>query len=72
MEYPGGKNQHFQHLLSISFHRGQKAAEAARDICNVYREGVIGERAAQKWLVVNHLHSVGFCRKTQSLGASRA
>ncbi|UYV73106.1 hypothetical protein LAZ67_10001839 [Cordylochernes scorpioides] len=28
---------------------GQKAAEAARDICNVYGKGVIGKRAAQKW-----------------------
>ena len=49
MDYPGGKNEHFRHLLFFAFHRGQKAAEAARDICNVYGEGVIGERAAQKW-----------------------
>ena len=49
MEYPGGKNQHFRHLLFFAFHRCQKAAEAAHDICNVYGEGVISERAAQKW-----------------------
>ncbi|UYV83500.1 hypothetical protein LAZ67_23001248 [Cordylochernes scorpioides] len=49
MKYPGGKNQHFRHLLFLRFHRGQKAGEAARDICNVYGKGVIGERAAQKW-----------------------
>ncbi|UYV73730.1 hypothetical protein LAZ67_11000570 [Cordylochernes scorpioides] len=48
-EYPVGKNQHFQHLLFFAFHRGQKAAEAARDICNVYVKGVIGEREAQIW-----------------------
>ncbi|UYV84040.1 hypothetical protein LAZ67_X000965 [Cordylochernes scorpioides] len=29
--------------------RGQKATEAARDICNVYGKGIIAERAAQKW-----------------------
>ena len=43
MEYPGGKTQHFRHLLFFAFHRGQKAAEAARDIYMVYGEGVIGE-----------------------------
>ncbi|UYV72185.1 hypothetical protein LAZ67_9002124 [Cordylochernes scorpioides] len=32
-----------------AFHRGQKAAKAARAICNVNGKGVIGERAAQKW-----------------------
>ena len=43
MEYPGDK----KHLLY--FYRGQKAAEAARDICMVYGEGVIGESTARKW-----------------------
>ena len=33
MEYPGGKKQHFRYLLFFAFYRGQKAAEAARDIC---------------------------------------
>ncbi|UYV60155.1 hypothetical protein LAZ67_1000144 [Cordylochernes scorpioides] len=33
----------------LRFHRGQKAAEAARDICNINGKGVIGERAAQIW-----------------------
>ena len=49
MEYPGGKKQHFQHLLFFAFHQGQKAAKAARDICTVYRKGVIGESMARKW-----------------------
>ena len=49
MEYWGGKNQHFRRLLFFAFHHAQKAAEAARDTCNVYGEGIIGERAAQKW-----------------------
>ena len=48
MEYPGGKKQHFRHLLFFAFYRGQKAAEAARDICMVYGEGVIGESTARK------------------------
>ena len=49
MEYSGGKKQHFRHLLFFAFHRGQKAAEAARDICMLYGEGVIGESTARKW-----------------------
>ena len=49
MEYPGGKKQRFRHLLFFAFHRSQKAAEAARDICIVYGEGVIGESTARKW-----------------------
>ena len=32
-----------------AFHRGQKAAETAWDICMVYREGVIGKSMARKW-----------------------
>ena len=49
MEYPGGKKQHFRHLLLFAFHQGQKAAEAAQDICMVYGKGVIGESMARKW-----------------------
>ena len=49
MEYSGGKKQHFRHLLFFTFHRGQKAAEAAWDICMVYGEGVIGKFMARKW-----------------------
>ena len=49
MEYLGDKNQHFQHLLFFAFHQGQKAVEAAQDICMVYGEGVIGESTARKW-----------------------
>ena len=49
MNYPGDKNHHFRHLLLFAFNRGQKAAEAAREICSVYGEGVIGESTAQKW-----------------------
>ena len=49
MEYPGGKKQHFQHLLYFAFHQDQKAAEAAWDVCMVYSEGVIGESMARKW-----------------------
>ena len=49
MEYPGGKKQHFWYLLFFVFRRGQKAAEAARDICMVYGEDVIGESTARKW-----------------------
>ena len=48
MEYPGDKKQHFQHLLFFTFHRGQKAAEAAQDICMVCGKGVIGKSMARK------------------------
>ena len=50
MEYPGGRKQHFRHLLFFASHRGQKAAEAARDICMVYGEGVIGESTEENGL----------------------
>ena len=49
MEYPGGKKQHFRHLLFFAFYQGQNAAEAARDICMVYGEGVTGKYMARKW-----------------------
>ena len=49
MEYPKGKKQHFQNLLFFAFYQNQTAAEAARDICMVYRKGVIGESTARKW-----------------------
>ena len=49
MEYPGGKKQYFRHLLFFAFYRGQKAAEATRDICMVCGKGVIGESTARKW-----------------------
>ena len=49
MEYPGDKKQHFRHLLFFTFQQGQKAAEAAWDICMVYGEDVIGESMTRKW-----------------------
>ena len=49
MKYPGDKKQHFQHLLFFAFYQGQRAAEAAWDICMVYGEGVIGKSMARKW-----------------------
>ena len=52
MEYPGCKKQHFQHLLFSAFHRGQKVAEAAQDICMVYGEGVIGKSIARKMTIL--------------------
>ncbi|XP_014614921.1 PREDICTED: histone-lysine N-methyltransferase SETMAR-like, partial [Polistes canadensis] len=43
------QKKHFRHLLFFAFHRGQKVAEAARDICDGYGEGVISESTARKW-----------------------
>lgn len=48
MIYPGGKDQHLRHLLFFAF-QGQKAAKDARDICNVYGDGVLCVSTAQKW-----------------------
>ncbi|KAK6767032.1 hypothetical protein RB195_026354 [Necator americanus] len=49
MDIPGGKKQHFRHLLYFAFRRGQKATEAARDICAVYGEDTITARTARNW-----------------------
>ena len=43
------KLEYFRHILLCEFNRGAKAAEAARNICAVYGDNVIGERAAKKW-----------------------
>ena len=45
MEYPGGKKQHFLTPAILCF----SSRSAARDICMVYRVGVIGESMARKW-----------------------
>ena len=40
MEIPGGKNQHFRHLLYFAFRRGQKAAScgiSSRHLRSVWR-----------------------------------
>ena len=49
IQYPEGKKQHSRHLRFCAFYRGQKADEAARDICMVYGEVVTGESTARKW-----------------------
>ena len=49
MDIPGGKKTHFRHLLYFAFRRGQKASEAAREICAVYGEDAIAERTARDW-----------------------
>jgi hypothetical protein len=47
MECQVEKNEHFRHLLLYEFNRGSKAAEAARNICDVYGEDSIAKRTAQ-------------------------
>ena len=42
-----GKLEHFRHFFE--FNRGAKAAEAARYICAVFGNNVIGENMARKW-----------------------
>ncbi|UYV64945.1 Transposase [Cordylochernes scorpioides] len=49
MEYSGGKKSTFSTSAFLRFSSKSKAAEAARDICNVYGKYVIRKRAAQKW-----------------------
>ena len=42
--------EHFQHILLFEFNRGgEKAAEAARNICAVYVENATGESTTRKW-----------------------
>ena len=43
------KLEHFRHMLLFEFDRGAKGAEAARNICAVYGDNVIGESTARKW-----------------------
>lgn len=49
MDIPGSEKIHFRHLLYFAFRHGQKATEAARDICAVYGTNAIGTRTAQEW-----------------------
>ena len=44
------KSNIFDTGYSLLFIEAKKAAEAAWNICMVYREGVIGESTAKKWL----------------------
>jgi hypothetical protein len=50
MECRVEKNEHFPHLLIYEFNRGSKTTEAVRNICAVYGEDSIAEKAAQKWI----------------------
>ena len=38
----------FRHILLSEFHRGEKAAKVARNICAVYGDNSIGESTARK------------------------
>lgn len=55
MEHSGGQNIHFRHLLYFGFRRGQNATEVVRDICTVYGDDVISDRAGRRWFAkFNH------------------
>ena len=43
------KNLHYRHLMLFAYNRGCKAAQAAREICEVYGKGVVSVRTVQKW-----------------------
>ena len=49
MECQVNKTEHFRHHLLFAFNRGVKAAETAREICAVYREGVMPQSTAGRW-----------------------
>lgn len=49
MEIPGDKNVHFRHILYFAYSRGQKAAEAIQEICDVYGDDAINLKTAQDW-----------------------
>ena len=41
------KNKHFRHILLVYFRKGKKAAEAHKEICEVYGVNCLTERAYQ-------------------------
>ncbi|CAK9817932.1 Histone-lysine N-methyltransferase SETMAR [Anthophora plagiata] len=43
------KNKHFRHILLFYFHKGKKAAEAHKEICEVYGVDCLTERTCQNW-----------------------
>lgn len=43
------RNEHFRHILLFYFRRGKKAAEAHKDICEVYGVDCLTERTCQNW-----------------------
>lgn len=43
------KKVHFRHVLLFMFKKGLKAAQAHREICDVYGEGSLTERMCQNW-----------------------
>ncbi|UYV77321.1 hypothetical protein LAZ67_15000497 [Cordylochernes scorpioides] len=47
------KKSTFRHLLFFAFHRGQKSAEAARDICKVYGKGLLYWEMLERNATVN-------------------
>ena len=49
MEDKIDKCMHYRHHLVYTFNRGGTAAKEAREICEVYGENAISDRAAQKW-----------------------
>ena len=48
MGYQLAKLEYFRHILLFEFKRGEKAAEAARNICAMYGDNAIGERTTKK------------------------
>jgi len=40
---------HFRHILLFLFRKGLKAAEAEREICNVYGDNAVNESVCRKW-----------------------
>ena len=43
------KNEHFRHILLFYFRKGKNAAQAAKKLCDVYREETLKDRQCQKW-----------------------
>ncbi|CAK9818184.1 Histone-lysine N-methyltransferase SETMAR [Anthophora plagiata] len=43
------KNEHFRHILLFYFRKGKKAAEAHKEICEIYGVDCLTERTCQNW-----------------------
>lgn len=49
MQIQVDKKQHIRHLILFAFNKGQKIAEAIKDICAVYGEGTVAWSTAKDW-----------------------
>ena len=57
------KNEHFCHILLFYFHKGKKAAQAAKKLPDVHGEEVLKDRQCRNWF--DKFHSGDFSLKDE-------